>query len=202
MTDDSTATLESALTAEVARMYEEVASRPDGDYHFHTGRHAADLYGYRALDLDAMPQAAVAAFAGVGCPIERARFGPGESVVDLGSGAGLDSLLAARAVGPTGRVVGIELNPRMIALAETNRNALGWTHVEFRQGRIEEPPVEDGFADAVISNGVINLSFRKAKVLREAWRMLKPGGRVSIVDVVSARPLSQSIVNDPKLWAS
>jgi arsenite methyltransferase len=202
MTDDSTATLETALTAEVARMYEEVASHPDGDYHFYTGRPAAERYGYRTDDLDAMPGAAVAAFAGVGCPIERAKFQAGERVVDLGSGAGLDSLIAARAVGPGGRVVGIELNPKMIAVAEANRNALGYRHVEFREGRIEQPPVEDGFADVVISNGVINLSFRKAKVLREAWRILKPGGRVTIVDVVSARPLSQSIVSDPKLWAS
>jgi SAM-dependent methyltransferase len=202
MTEDATATLETALTAEVARMYEEVASHPDGDYHFYTGRHAAELYGYRAADLDWMPAPAVAAFAGVGCPIDRARFQPGERVVDLGSGAGLDSLIAARAVGPMGRVVGIELNPKMIETADANRGALGYEHVEFRQGRIEEPPVEDGFADVVISNGVINLSFRKARALREAYRILKPGGRVAIVDVVSARPLSQSIVNDPKLWAS
>jgi arsenite methyltransferase len=202
MAGDSTTTMETVLTAEVARMYEEVASHPDGDFHFYTGRHAAELYGYRADDLDAMPPAAVAAFAGVGCPIERAGFRPGERVVDLGSGAGLDSLIAARAVGPARRVVGVELNPRMIEVAEANRAALGFTHVEFREGRIEQPPVEDGFADVVISNGVVNLSFRKAKVLREAWRVLKPGGRVSIVDVVSARPLSSSIVNDPKLWAS
>jgi arsenite methyltransferase len=202
MTEASTASLELALTAEVARMYEEVVSHPDGDYHFYTGRHAAELYGYGSEDLDAMPPAAVRAFAGVGCPIERARFQTGERVVDLGSGAGLDSLIAARAVGPTGHVVGIELNPKMIEAAEANRGELGYTQVEFREGRIEQPPVADGFADVVISNGVINLSFRKGKVLKEAFRMLRPGGRVSIVDVVSARPLSQSIVNDPKLWAS
>jgi SAM-dependent methyltransferase len=183
-------------------MYEEVATHPDGDYHFYTGRRAADMYGYRAEDLDAMPAGAVAAFAGVGCPIERARFQPGERVVDLGSGAGLDALIAARAVGPQGRVVGIELNPVMIEKAEAHARDLRYAHVTFRRGRIEEPQVEDGFADVVISNGVINLSFRKSAVITEVFRILGPGGRVSIVDVVSARPLAQSIVNDPKLWAS
>lgn len=194
--------LEDLLTAEVARMYEEVAANPEGEYHFYTGRRAAEMYGYQRADLDAMPAAAVAAFAGVGCPIERAQFKTGERVVDLGSGAGLDSLIAARSVGPSGSVIGVELNPKMIAAAEANRQELGYRQVEFREGRIETPPVDDGWADVVISNGVINLSFRKGKVLKEAFRMLKPGGRVSIVDVVSARPLSQSIVNDPKLWAS
>jgi arsenite methyltransferase len=202
MSDDVTATLEATLTTEVARMYEEVATHPEGDYHFYTGRTAAEMYGYRPDDLDAMPAGAVAAFAGVGCPIERARFQSGERVVDLGSGAGLDALIAARAVGPQGRVVGIELNPVMIEKAATHARELGYAHAEFRQGRIEEPPVDDGFADVVISNGVINLSFRKSKVIKEMFRLLRPGGRVSIVDVVSARPLAQSIVNDPKLWAS
>ena len=199
---DTAETLETLLSAEVARMYEEVAAHPEGEYHFYTGRRAAEMFGYQAEDLDAMPAAAVAAFAGVGCPIERARFQAGDRVVDLGSGAGMDSLIAARAVGPSGGVVGIELNPTMIETSETNRRALGYGHVEFRQGRIEAPPVEDAWADVIISNGVINLSFRKGTVIKEAFRMLKPGGRISIVDVVSARPLSQSIVNDPKLWAS
>ncbi|MEO8095844.1 MAG: methyltransferase domain-containing protein [Pseudolysinimonas sp.] len=179
-----------------------MVDHPDGDYHFYSGRKAAEMFGYERDDLDAMPGAAVAAFAGVGCPIGRAELRPGERVVDLGSGAGMDSLIAARAVGPSGLVVGVELNPRMIASAETNRNELGFEHVEFRQGRIEQPPVEDGFADVVISNGVFNLSLRKNTVVTETFRMLRPGGRLCIVDVVSARPLSQSIVKDPKLWAA
>jgi arsenite methyltransferase len=202
MSEDVTATLEATLAAEVARMYEEVATHPDGDYHFYTGRRAAEMYRYRPEDLDAMPAGALAAFAGVGCPIERARLNPGERVVDLGSGAGLDALIAARAVGPEGRVVGIELNPMMIEKADAHAREVRASHTEFRQGRIEEPPVEDGFADVVISNGVINLSFRKRTVIKEIFRILRPGGRVSIVDVVSARPLAQSIVGDPKLWAS
>ena len=202
MTEAVMAGLETALTTEVARMYEEVATNPDGDYHFYTGRTAAAMYGYRPDDLDPLPADAVAAFAGVGCPVEHARFQPGERVVDLGSGAGLDALIAARSVGPSGRVVGIELNPAMLERAESHARTLGVSHPEFRLGRIEEPPVDDAFADVVISNGVINLSFRKRKVIEEAFRILRPGGRVSIVDMVSARPLAQSIVNDPKLWAS
>ncbi len=202
MSEDVTAMLEATLTTEVARMYEEVATHPEGDYHFYTGRRAADMYGYRPEDLDAMPAGAVAAFAGVGCPIERARFAARERVVDLGSGAGLDALIAARAVGSQGHVVGIELNPVMIEKADAHARELRAPHAEFRQGRIEEPPIEEGFADVVISNGVINLSLRKSKVIKEVFRILRPGGRVSIVDVVSARPLAQSIVKDPKLWAS
>jgi SAM-dependent methyltransferase len=202
MTAGAPNSIEEVLTTEVARMYEEVAANPKGEFHFYTGREAALMYGYDPGDLDAMPEPAVASFAGVGCPIGRARLQAGEKVVDLGSGAGMDSLIAGRAVGALGRVIGIELNPKMMETAETNRRSAGFSQVEFRQGRIEEPPVEDGFADVVISNGVINLSFRKGKVIKEAFRILRPGGRVSIVDVVSARPLSQSIVNDPKLWAS
>lgn len=202
MAGDQAGTLEATLTAEVARMYQEVATHPDAEYHFFTGRRAAEMYGYEAADLDAMPAGAVSAFAGVGCPIARARFQPGEHVVDLGSGAGMDALIAARAVGPGGHVTGVELNPVMIEKAEGHAREIGASHVEFRAGRIEEPPVEDATADVVISNGVINLSFRKAKVIKEAFRVLRPGGRASIVDVVSARALSQSIVNDPKLWAS
>lgn len=202
MSQDMVATLEIALTTEVARMYQEVATHPDGDFHFYTGRRAAEMYNYGVEDLDAMPAGAVAAFAGVGCPIEHAQLRSGERVVDLGSGAGLDALIAARMVGASGHVVGVELNPAMIERAVAHTRALGVSHVEFRQGRIEEPPVESGFADVVISNGVINLSFRKSTVIKEVYRILRADGRVSIVDVVSARPLAQAIVNDPKLWAS
>src|ERR1041384_937774 len=118
-------------------MYEEVAANPEGEYHFYTGRRAAEMYGYQRADLDAMPEAAVAAFAGVGCPIERAQFKAGERVVDLGSGAGLDSLIAARSVGHSGSVIGVELNPKMIAAAEANRAELSYRQAEVRGGGVE-----------------------------------------------------------------
>jgi len=151
--------------------------------------------------LDRAPPGAVASFAGVGNTLERANLQAGETVLDLGSGAGLDAILAAWQVGPTGRVIGVDLNPAMCRKAEAHVAASGAT-MECRSGRMEEIPAEDDSVDVVISNGVINLSFRKRKVVRELFRVLKPGGRLSITDIVSAKALSQSIVNDPKLWAS
>jgi ubiquinone/menaquinone biosynthesis C-methylase UbiE len=122
-------------------------------------------------------------------------------VLDLGSGAGLDGIMAAWSVGPTGTVIGVDLNPSMCLRARANADVSG-TQLECREGRMEDLPLEDESVDVVISNGVINLSFQKRKVIQEIFRVLKPGGRISITDIVSARQLSQSIVNDPKLWAS
>ena len=143
----------------------------------------------------------MASFAGVGNPHERSRLQPGETVLDLGSGAGLDSIIAGWQVGPTGRVLGIDLNPAMCRKAEAHAAQSG-TVMECREGRMEEIPVPDRSVDVVLSNGVINLSFRKRRVIQEIYRVLRPGGRISITDIVSAKQLSQSIVNDPKLWAS
>ncbi|MEZ4585379.1 MAG: methyltransferase domain-containing protein [Gemmatimonadales bacterium] len=148
-----------------------------------------------------MPEGAVASFAGVGNPHPRAALQPGETVLDLGSGAGLDLLIAAERVGPGGRAIGVDTNPVMRARAAANAKAAG-LEVELVDGAIEALPVPDGSVDAVISNGVINLSFRKRRVFEEIHRVLRPGGRLSITDIVSAKQLSQSIVNDPKLWAS
>jgi ubiquinone/menaquinone biosynthesis C-methylase UbiE len=122
-------------------------------------------------------------------------------VLDLGSGAGLDAMIASWRVGPTGRVVGIDLNPAMCLKAQAHAAASGAT-MECHEGRMEEIPVPDATVDVIISNGVINLSFRKRRVVEEMFRVLRPGGRISITDIVSAKQLSQSIVNDPKLWAS
>jgi len=122
-------------------------------------------------------------------------------VLDLGSGAGLDGLIAAWQVGPSGRVIGVDLNPSMCLKSQAHAAATG-TLMECHQGRMEDIPLPDASADCVLSNGVINLSFRKRKVVQEMFRVLKPGGRISITDIVSAKQLSQSIVNDPKLWAS
>jgi SAM-dependent methyltransferase len=195
------ASLEATLKDEILRMYEEVAEQPEGEFHFFHGREAAELFDYDPALLDAAPPAAVASFAGVGNPHARSALQPGETVLDLGSGAGLDGLIAAWQVGPTGHVIGLDLNPTMCRRARENADLSG-TRLECREGRMEEIPVDDGSVDVVISNGVINLSFQKRKVVRELFRVLRPGGRISITDIVSAKQLKQSIVNDPKLWAS
>jgi SAM-dependent methyltransferase len=198
---DAQASLEATLKDEIIRMYQEVADQPDGEFHFYHGREAAERFGYRAEWLDRAPAGAVASFAGVGNPHERSMLQPGETVLDLGSGAGLDGIIASWQVGPTGRVIGVDLNPSMCLKAQAHAAATGTT-MECHEGRMEEIPVPDGTVDCVISNGVINLSFRKRKVVKEMFRVLRPGGRISITDIVSAKQLSQSIVNDPKLWAS
>jgi arsenite methyltransferase len=198
---DSRENLEAALKEEILRMYQEVAERPEAEFHFFHGREAARMFGYDPEWLDRAPATAVASFAGVGNPHLRSELRPGETVLDLGSGAGLDSIIAGWQVGPEGRVVGVDLNAAMCLKAEANAAATG-VAMECRQGRMEEIPLEDATVDAILSNGVINLSFRKRRVAREMYRVLKPGGRISITDIVSAKQLSQSIVNDPKLWAS
>ncbi len=193
--------LEGLLADEITRMYEEVAEHPEGEFHFYHGREAAELFDYDAGALERAPTGAVESFAGVGNPHLRADIQPGETVLDLGSGAGLDALLAAEKVGPGGRVIGVDLNPTMCRRAQENAEGTGLT-MECHEGRMEEIPVPDASVDVVISNGVINLSFRKRKVMEEMFRVLRPGGRISITDIVSAKQLSQDIVNDPKLWAS
>ena len=195
------APLEGVIKGEVLRMYQEVADHPDQEFHFFHGRVAAEMFGYEREWLDRAPAGAVASFAGVGNPHLRSRLQPGETVLDLGSGAGLDSIIAGWQVGPGAKVLGIDLNPHMCAKAEAHV-ALAGGAMECRQGTMEDVPLPDASVDVVISNGVINLSFRKRRVIGELFRVLKPGGRVSIADIVSATQLSQSIVNDPKLWAS
>ena len=198
---DTQESLEAVLKDEIIRMYEEVADNPDAEFHFYHGREAAERFGYPSEWLDRAPAGAVASFAGVGNPHERSNLEEGETVVDLGSGAGLDCIIASWGVGPTGKVIGIDLNPSMCLKSQAHAAASG-THMECREGRMEDIPLPGAATDVVISNGVINLSFRKRKVVEEMFRVLRPGGRISITDIVSAKQLSQSIVNDPKLWAS
>jgi len=198
---DEQASLEATLKGEILRMYEEVATQPEGDFHFFTGREAAELFEYDHDWLDRAPPEAVASFAGVGNPHLRSDLKEGETVLDLGSGAGLDGIIAAWQVGSSGTIIGLDLNPAMCLRAQANAELSG-TQFECREGRMEEVPLEDDSVDVVISNGVINLSFQKRRVIQELFRVLKPGGRLSFTDIVSAKQLSQNIVNDPKLWAS
>jgi arsenite methyltransferase len=203
MTDpiDAQASLEGVLKDEIIRMYQEVADNPEAEFHFFHGREAAELFGYDPDLLDRAPVGAVSSFAGVGNPHLRADIQAGETVLDLGSGAGLDAIIASWATGPTGRVIGVDLNPSMCIKAQAHAADTG-TALECREGKMEDIPLSDSSVDVVISNGVINLSFHKRRVVEEVFRVLKPGGRISITDIVSGKQLSQSIVNDPKLWAS
>lgn len=198
---DVSASLEGVLKDEILRMYQDVADNPGNEFHFFHGRVAAELFEYDPEWLAGAPQGAVDSFAGVGNPHLRSQLQPGETVLDLGSGAGLDSIIAARQVGPAGTVIGLDLNPSMCLKAQAHAASTG-ARLDCRTGAMENIPLPDASVDAVLSNGVINLSFRKRRVLEELYRVLKPGGRMSIADIVSAKQLSQSIVNDPKLWAS
>lgn len=193
--------VESVLKDEILRMYQEVAENPGGDYHFYHGREAAALFGYDPAVLDSVPEGAVESFAGVGNPHLRANIQPGEVVLDVGSGAGLDSVIAARSAGPNGQVTGVDLNPVMCRKAEEHMATTG-TSFTCHQAKMEDVPLDDGSIDVVISNGVLNLSFQKRRVVEEMFRVLRPGGRISITDIVTGKQLSQDIVNDPKLWAS
>ena len=203
MTDPAEAqgSLEALLKDEIINMYQEVADNPKGEFHFFHGREAAELFEYPVEWLDRAPAGAVASFAGVGNPHQRSDLQPGETVLDLGSGAGLDAIIASWRVGSTGTVIGVDLNPAMCLKAQAHAAATG-TRLDCRAGGMEDIPLPKASVDVVLSNGVINLSFRKRRVIEEMFRVLRPGGRISITDIVSAKQLSQSIVNDPKLWAS
>jgi arsenite methyltransferase len=190
------------LEEKVQRMYRAVATEPDGDYHFEVGRSLAERLGYPAGVLDGLPERAIESFAGVGFFFDLAELQPGESVVDLGSGSGMDVFFACAQVGPRGRVVGVDFTAEQLSKAQTLAAVAGFDQAEFRAGRIERLPVESESADCVISNGVINLSPEKETVFAEAARVLRPGGRLAIADIVSEQQLKESIVCDADLWAS
>jgi len=190
------------LEQKVQLMYRAVATEPHGEYHFELGRSLAERLGYPAGVLDELPDGAIESFAGVGYFFDLAELQPGESVVDLGSGSGMDVFFACTRVGPHGRVVGVDFTAEQLAKAESLSAVAGFDQTEFRAGRIEQLPIEDESADCVISNGVINLSPEKEAVFAEAARVLRPGGRLAIADIVSEQQLKQSIVCDADLWAS
>ena len=180
--------------------YSEVALRPEQGFHFHTGRPLTRMLGYRDEWLEGVPDPALESFAGTGNPFSLGHLRPGECVVDVGSGAGLDSLIAARMVAPSGMVVGVDMTPAMLERARRAAHESGLTNVEFRQGYMEQMPVDDGWADVVISNGVLNLAPDKSTALAEMARVLKPGGRLQIADILVQKAVPDSAKRDISLW--
>ena len=189
-----------ALRADVREKYREVALHPDGEFHFHTGRPLAALLGYPSQVVDTLPDRAVESFAGVGNPFSVRPLQAGERLVDFGSGGGFDCFVAAQAVGAEGRVVGVDMTSEMLAKARGTAEALGFDTVEFREGLLEHVPIEDGWADVVISNGVINLCADKAAVFAEAYRILRPGGVLQFADIANGKPLPEAAVCEIDLW--
>jgi arsenite methyltransferase len=190
------------LREHVREMYRAVAAEPAGDFHFELGRALAERLGYPASWLDAVPAQALASFAGVGHPHELAAIAPGEHVLDLGSGSGTDAFIAARLTGPSGRVTGIDMTDAQLTKARRLRDDAGVRHLRFVEGLIEQPAVDAGSVDAVISNGVINLAPDKPAVFAAAARALRPGGRLAVADIVSQTELRPRTRANVALWAA
>ncbi len=188
------------LREQVKDKYRDVALDPHGEHHFHTGRALAELLGYPRNVVDNLPDRAVESFAGVGNPFSLRTLPEGSNVVDIGSGAGFDSFVAAGQVGERGRVIGVDMTHEMLDKARENAAHLGRTHVEFREGLAEELPVETGWADAVISNGVINLCADKKAVFTEIRRVLRPGGVLQFADIANGRPVPVEAMRQIDLW--
>ena len=189
-----------SLRDQVRDKYRAVASAPAGPYHFHTGRAAAARLGYDSAVVDALPDRAVESFAGVGDPFSLRRLERGERVVDVGSGAGFDSFVAAGQVGPHGAVVGVDMTAEMLEKSRETAAGLGLDNVEFREGLAEVLPVGDEWADVVISNGVINLCPDKQAVFAEIGRVLRPGGVLQFADIANGRPVPPEALRDIDLW--
>lgn len=192
----------SALREEVKNKYRDVANNPHGEYHFHTGRPLAQRLGYDTTVVGAMPDAAVESFAGVANPFLLRTLKPGEKVVDAGSGGGFDSFIAAQQVGSGGSVVGIDMLPEMLRKSRNTAKHMGLANVEFREGILEEIPIEDSWADVVISNGVINLCADKKLVFGELWRILRPGGRLQFGDIANGKSVPDSAIHNIDLWTA
>jgi arsenite methyltransferase len=190
------------LESKVQDMYRQVALHPEGEFHFEMGRKLAERLGYSPADLDRIPREAIDSFAGVGYYFDLASLRADEQVVDLGSGSGMDSFIAAHKVGPGGQITGIDMTDAQLAKAERlgTEHAFGW--VSFRDGFIDATGLPDQCCDVVISNGVINLAPDKPAVFREAARLLRSGGRLAIADIVTEVPLPETVTCDATLWAA
>ncbi|HUW04464.1 MAG TPA: methyltransferase domain-containing protein [Acidimicrobiales bacterium] len=188
------------LRDHVRDKYRKVAVDPGGSYHFHTGRRAASHLGYDAAVVDSLPDQAVESFAGVGNPFVLRALRSGERVIDVGSGGGFDTFIAAQQVGPEGRVIGVDMTQEMIDKSRAAAETLGFDHVEIREGYIEELPVEDGWADTVISNGVINLCPDKKQAFAEIFRALRPGGWLQFADIANGNRVPGEAMRDIDLW--
>jgi len=190
------------LRDKVKGMYQAVADEPHGTFHFEMGRSLAERLGYEPQQLDAIPVEAIESFAGVGYHLGLAAIATGDHVVDFGSGAGMDAFLAARSARDAGRVTGVDMTEAQLNKARGLAARDGFETVAFERGYLEDAPVGESSGDVVISNGVINLCVDKEAVFREIARVLKPGGRMAISDIVTEKPLTDSIVCDVNLWAS
>lgn len=197
---DLTVDLEELRSA-IQEEYESVASEPQRGFHFHTGRKLAEMLAYDQTWLENIPESAIESFAGTGNPFSLGELMPGEQVVDIGSGAGIDSLIAAGMVAPTGEVIGVDMTPAMLEKSRQSAVQANLDNVFFRQGYAEDLPVDDGWADVVISNGVLNLMPDKMAALQEMARVLKPTGRLQIGDILVQKEVPESAKQNIELWS-
>jgi len=189
------------LRTQISEKYADVALTPDKGFHFHTGRPLARMNGYDDALVNSLPEPVIESFAGTGNPFSMGDLNPGETVLDIGCGAGFDTIIAARQVGPSGRVIAVDMTPEMLAKAKRCAAEVGLTNVDFRKGLAEDLPVSDESIDVVISNGVINLCPDKVGVMEEIHRVLKPGARIQIGDVVIHKEVPQESKADIDLWS-
>lgn len=190
------------LREQIKDTYREVAIDPRKGYHFHTGRPLAKKLGYDQAAVDALPDSAVESFAGVSNPFVMRAIQPGEKVIDAGAGAGFDSFIAAGLVGEQGQVVGVDMTEQMLSKSRETASQMGAENISFKQGLLEELPVDDGWADVVISNGVFNLCANKQKVFNEAFRVLRPGGVLQFADIANGNSVPEEARNNIDLWTA
>ena len=189
------------LRCQIQDKYTEVAQTPETGFHYHTGRPLAIMLGYPADVIDWLPASTVESFAGTGNPFTMGALQPGETVLDIGCGAGFDSLIAARHVGSSGKVISVDMTSAMLDKASRSAEAAGLTNIELREGFAEALPADNASVDIVISNGVINLCPDKMAVMSEVYRVLKPGGRLQVGDIVVHKEVPQSAKDNIDLWS-